>query len=80
MRVLSFCVSVETPDVDSILFTSTECYPIVQRIKHQALNRVSVANKGLEEIWYSLVSFVIPYFDHVVLSTCKHVATVVGDV
>lgn len=77
MTELSLNVSIKVPDIDSIFFTSTDNKTVVDRAEHDVLYWISVANESLEEERKSFSSFIIPNFDHAVLSSRQQVSTVV---
>ena len=39
-----------------------------------------MADESLIVVWHVLLCIVVPHLDEVVLATCKHVATIVGEI
>lgn len=70
-------VSIELPNVDSIVLCCGNHHSIVQRVEHSAHYRVSVTNKGLEEVRNCFLGIVVPHFEQVVLTSCEHIAAIV---
>ena len=70
-------VSVELPDKNAIVFTSTEDHVVVKRVEHSAEDRVGVADEGLEVSWCCCLGFEIPDLEKIVIAASQHEATIV---
>lgn len=70
-------VSVELPDENAIVFTSTEDHVVVKRVKHSTEDRVGVTDEGLEVSWCCCLGFKIPDLEKVVVTTSQHEASIV---
>lgn len=60
---VSFCVSVELPDVNAVLASSRNNLVVVARVEHYIGDRVGVTYEGLEVVGNCLLCFVIPHFN-----------------
>ena len=67
----------ELPNVDSIVLGSRDDHTVVERVEHCAHYRVCVANESLEEVRHRLLGIVVPHFKEIILTTCKHIASIV---
>jgi hypothetical protein len=68
-EVACLSVTMELPDIDTVLASSRDDLVVVTRVKHNICDRVGVSNKSLEIVWYGLLSVVVPNFDQVVVTT-----------
>jgi hypothetical protein len=69
LLVIIFNVSVEIPNVYSISFTNTNDLTIISRIENNSTQRISMADEALEEVRNSFLGFIIPNFNHAVLTS-----------
>ena len=70
-------ISMELPNVDSIVLGSRDDHTVVKRVEHCAHYRVSMTDKSLEEVRHRLLGIIVPHFEEIILTTCKHIASVV---
>ena len=66
------CVTMELPDVYTILISSADDCVIVTRIKHEIRNGEGVANECLVEEGNRLLRFIVPNFDQIIFTASKH--------
>ena len=78
--VLSLDFSVEIPDENAVSLSDTDDLIVVSWVENYGTQRIGVADKALEEEWHGLLSLIVPNFEHVVLTTSKHIVRIQTDV
>lgn len=78
--IIGVGVTMELPDVDSIILSGGDNHAIVKRVEHGVDKGVCVTNERLEVERNSLLRLIVPNLEQVVLTTSEHVATIQGQV
>ena len=77
---VSFCISVELPDIDAVLASSRYDLVVVARVEHYICDWVCVTYEGLEVVRNCLLCFIIPQFYKIVVATRQHESSVQREV
>ena len=75
-----FDISVELPNIDAVTLTATNDLRIVSWVEDDAVDWISMADEALEIVWNGFLSFIVPNFDHAILSCSEEIARVTGDI
>lgn len=67
-------LAVEVPDVDAVMLAHRDDLRVVLRVEENVVDLIGVSDEALEEVRVRLLSFVVPDFDHVVLTARQEVA------
>ena len=79
MSELGANVTIEVPEVDSILVSHTHDRAVVAWTEHDITDWIGMADECLKEVGDSLVSLIVPDLEHRILSSSEEVARVVRD-
>jgi len=77
--VILFYLAVKVPNEDSVLEAYCDYLIVVTRIEHHCTYGVRVSDEALEEEGIGFLGFIVPYLDHVVLSSRQEVPGVRGN-
>jgi hypothetical protein len=62
-EVARLSVTMELPDIDTVLACSRNYLIVVTGVKHNICDRVCMSNKSLEIVWYGLLCLIVPNLD-----------------